>query len=129
MVKVIYNDIIPFSGFKAITILPFVFARTKTRPLDDKTLNHESIHLRQQLEVLVAAAVLMAVLCLTCLSWWWMCAAPIAYYAWYCLEYVIRLFAYGRGTRPTTTSASSRRPSSMRATSTTCRRTAGPSHG
>lgn len=97
MAKVIYNNIIPFSGFKAITIFPFVFARKKFEPLDDKTLNHESIYLSQQLEVMAVAAVLMIALCLTCLSWWWMCAAPFAYYAWYCLEYVIRLFAYGRG--------------------------------
>ena len=97
MAKVIYNDIIPFKGFKAITIWPLVFARQKFNPLDDATLNHEGIHLRQQLEVMVVAAAVMLVMCVTCLSWWWMCVVPFAYYTLYCLEYIVRLFAYGRG--------------------------------
>ena len=97
MKKVIYNDIIPFKGFKAITLWPFVFARKKFNPLDDVTLDHEGIHLRQQVEVLVVAAAVLLILCITCISWWWMCIAPFAYYILYCMEYIIRLCAYGRG--------------------------------
>lgn len=97
MAKVIYNNIIPFKGFKAITVMPFVFARKKFRPLDDVTLNHEGIHLRQQLEVLIVAAAVMAILCLIVLSWWWMFLSLGAYYILYCVEYFIKLCAYGRG--------------------------------
>ena len=58
MAKVIYNDLIPFKGFQAITILPFIFARNSAKPLKDYVVNHETIHLRQQLEVLVASLIL-----------------------------------------------------------------------
>ena len=47
--KVIYNKIIPFKGYKAITIWPFIFARKKLSEID---INHEKIHLAQQLELL-----------------------------------------------------------------------------
>ncbi len=46
----IYNNIIPFKGFKAITIWPFIFARCKMSEID---INHENIHGRQQLELLI----------------------------------------------------------------------------
>lgn len=97
MAKVIYNNIIPFKGFKAITILPWVFARKKFEPLDDVTLNHEGIHIRQQLEVLIVAAAVMTIFCLIVLSWWWMFLSLGAYYILYCTEYFIKLCAYGRG--------------------------------
>ena len=98
MAKVIYNDIIPLKGFQAITILPFIFARKKYKELAEHVVNHESIHLRQQLEVLVVASAVMASAILAFgLSWWWLCIVPFAYYILYCIEYVIRLCAYGRG--------------------------------
>lgn len=40
----------PFKGFKAITLWPFIFARKKLNEVD---LNHENIHGRQQLELLI----------------------------------------------------------------------------
>jgi hypothetical protein len=53
-------------GFaKAIALFPFIFTET----VAEKTLNHERIHLRQQLELLV-----------------------IPFYLWYGIEYVVRLF-------------------------------------
>lgn len=48
--KIIYNNIIPFKGFKAITLWPFIFAR---KELSDIDINHENIHGRQQLELLI----------------------------------------------------------------------------
>lgn len=48
--KIIYNNIIPFKGYKAITIWPFIFAR---KQLNDIDINHEKIHGRQQLELLI----------------------------------------------------------------------------
>lgn len=98
MKKVIYNDIIPFKGFKAITLWPFIFARKKYNPLDNVTVNHESTHLIQQLEVIVTSLLIIAAFVLTLhLSLWWLLLSLASYYAWYCIEYVIRLFAYGRG--------------------------------
>lgn len=98
MAKVIYNSIIPFQGCQAITILPVIFARDSFRPLKENTVRHESIHLRQQLEVLIVSAAVIAILCLTTdISWWWMAAAPLCYFVMYGLEYLVRLFVYGKG--------------------------------
>lgn len=96
MAKVIYNSIIPFSGYQAMTIWPVIFARDSFRPLKEHVVNHEGIHLRQQIEVLMVSAAVIAILFLTAdISWWWMAAAPLCYFVLYGLEYAVRLFAYG----------------------------------
>ena len=48
--KIIYNKIIPFKGYKAITIWPFIFVR---KQLNEISINHEEIHGKQQLELLI----------------------------------------------------------------------------
>lgn len=67
-VKVIINNIIPFKGFAAITILPFIFCR---RALHDMELNHEIIHCEQQCEMLI-----------------------LPFFVWYGVEWMIRLIFY-----------------------------------
>lgn len=47
---IIYNKLIPFKGYKAMCIWPFIFARDKLNVID---INHESIHGKQQLELLI----------------------------------------------------------------------------
>lgn len=47
----IKNKILPIKGYKAISIFPFVFYKGD-KP-NKKTLNHERIHLKQQLELLI----------------------------------------------------------------------------
>ena len=94
MAKVIYNNIIPSSGYQAMTILPFIFARKRFDPLADHTLYHERIHLRQQLEVLVTLFGVMSGLCLTLISWWWMILVPFGYYILYITEYLVRGIMY-----------------------------------
>lgn len=42
--KIIYNNIIPFEGYSAMNICGVIFARKRFEPLDDVTINHESIH-------------------------------------------------------------------------------------
>lgn len=49
---IVKNSVIPFKGYKAISIWPFVFVR-KGCKFDDIDLNHEKIHLVQQLELLI----------------------------------------------------------------------------
>lgn len=91
MAKVIYNNIILFVGFKAITILPFIFARNSAKPLKDYVVNHETIHLRQQLEVLITSLILfLAMILIFGISWWWLLASPLFYYVWYGIEWLIR---------------------------------------
>lgn len=70
--KIIYNYIIPFKGYLAMCVFPFIFVRKDARNLTVKDINHEKIHLRQQTEMLV-----------------------IFFLIWYGLEYVIRWICYG----------------------------------
>lgn len=49
--KIIYNNLIPFKGYKCINLFGVLFARKGTR-IDDITINHESIHTAQQRELL-----------------------------------------------------------------------------
>ena len=69
--KIIKNNFIPFKGYLAINLFGILFCR-KTAVIDVVTINHESIHSRQMLEMLY-----------------------IPYYIWYGLEYLIRLFILG----------------------------------
>ena len=36
--KIIYNNLIPFKGFTAITLFPFIFARKEYEPLRMRTI-------------------------------------------------------------------------------------------
>lgn len=76
--KIVYNKIIPFAGYQAITLWPFIFVRTKN--VTDILLNHENIHGRQQVEVLAVAVVLSVLLWLIGCSWWSLLALPL--YLW-----------------------------------------------
>mgnify|MGYP001820509317 CR=1 FL=1 len=58
-------------GYVGITIFPFVFLKHKYLKTDIDLVNHESIHLRQQLELFI-----------------------IIFYLWYGIEFLIRLIAY-----------------------------------
>ena len=91
---IIYNRLIPFGGFQAMAFWPFIFS--KSRLMSDRRKNHERIHLRQQREVMLVSLIPMLVLCLTCLSWWWMTAVLFVYYLLYGIEYVIRLLVHGK---------------------------------
>jgi hypothetical protein len=45
--RVVYNDIIPFGGFRAMMLFGVIFARKKYRPLSAVVINHEHIHAAQ----------------------------------------------------------------------------------
>ena len=58
-------------GYTGISVFPFVFLKSKDLKLDSVLINHEKIHLRQQLEMLV-----------------------IPFYIFYVLEFIIRFFQF-----------------------------------
>lgn len=68
--KVVYNNIIPFSGFKAINLFGVLFVRNG-KTLSEKDLNHEAIHTAQIKELLY-----------------------VGFYVWYFIEWLIELFHY-----------------------------------
>lgn len=69
--KIIYNNLIPFKGFTSITLFPFIFARKEYEPLGMRTIIHENIHLKQQIELLI-----------------------VFFYLWYGIECLVRLIRY-----------------------------------
>lgn len=68
MILIVSKYLIP-KGFKAFTVLPFVFLKGKELKQDKVLLNHERIHLRQQLELLI-----------------------IPFFIWYGIEFLVRYF-------------------------------------
>ena len=97
----IFNDIIPFNGYKAATIFPFCFVRSKLKDVwntkectIDRT--HEAIHYWQQFEFMLIGGVLAAILFLVCGCGWWSFFALPIYFWWYGVEYVIRRIIYGK---------------------------------
>ena len=73
--KVVYNNLIPFKGYKAINLFGIVFAR-KGAVLTGKDLNHEAIHTSQMKEMLY-----------------------LFFYVWYVVEWIVRLFGSGNAYR------------------------------
>lgn len=69
--KIIYSNILPFRGFRAINLFGIIFARKDFPKLTRQIVNHESIHSRQMLELFV-----------------------LLFYVWYITEWIIRLFQY-----------------------------------
>ena len=70
MFLIVAKYLIP-KGFRGLTIFPFVFIKDKVDKENFVIVNHEKIHLRQQLELLI-----------------------IPFFIWYGLEYIFRLFQF-----------------------------------
>lgn len=70
MIVVVAKYLIP-KGYVGIALWPFVLLASDKDKSNPATLNHERIHLRQQMEMLVAP-----------------------FFIWYVLEYLIRLMQY-----------------------------------
>lgn len=69
--KIVYNNIIPFNGFKCINLFGVLFVR-KGCFMSEEDLNHERIHTAQMKEILY-----------------------VFFYLWYFVEWLIRLFSKG----------------------------------
>ena len=70
--KLVYNNIIPFKGYLAMCVFPFIFVRKDARALKTTDINHETIHGKQQIEML------------------W-----VLFFVWYGIEWFVRWVAYG----------------------------------
>lgn len=96
--KKIYNNIIPFPGYKAMTVWPVIFVLSDARGhfgiVDE---NHESIHGIQQKEMLVVGAVITLILFLIGCGWWSLLALPVFFW-WYIIEWFVRFLMYNTQT-------------------------------
>lgn len=70
---VLVNKYLLGKGFDGVALWPFVIVRHPALAKDAVFLNHEKIHLRQQLELLI-----------------------IPFYLWYSLEFLVRFLQYGK---------------------------------
>ena len=70
MIVVVFKYLIP-KGYRGLTLYPFVIISNEKDSGDATFLNHEKIHIRQQLEMLV-----------------------LPFYIWYVIEYLFRLIQY-----------------------------------
>lgn len=98
--KKVINNIIPFEGFVAITVWPFVFVRrSEEGKYDSVADNHEHIHGKQQQEMLAAGALMGDALMILTGSLWWLLLLP-AFFWWYLIEYALRsMFGTGNAYR------------------------------
>ena len=91
--KVIFNDTIPFSGFIAMTVWPFIFVRNKAASRYNVVANnHEHIHAEQQKEMLLVGIVLAAI-GYVFVGLWALLFVPLFFW-WYGIEYLYRLCQY-----------------------------------
>jgi hypothetical protein len=66
------NKRLPFKGFVAMAVFPFIFVRKENEyQFSTQVHNHEKTHFEQQKELLF-----------------------LLFYVWYILEYIIKLFIY-----------------------------------
>ena len=86
--KIIRNNIIPFTGYKAMNLFGVLFVRGNAR-IDDITLNHEKIHSRQFVELMVLFAVATVLI-----RWWLPLFSPLFFYAWYVIEWLVHLIRF-----------------------------------
>jgi hypothetical protein len=70
MFVIVAKYLIP-KGFRGMTVFPFVFLKYRFDSANKVLVNHEKIHIRQQLELLV-----------------------LPFFVWYLVEYAVRLLQY-----------------------------------
>jgi hypothetical protein len=70
MILIVSKYLIP-KGYRGLTLFPFVFLKCQNDKEDKVLLNHERIHLRQQLELLI-----------------------LPFFIWYGMEFLIRLLIH-----------------------------------
>jgi hypothetical protein len=70
MFVIVSKYLIP-KGFRGITLFPFIVVSEKALREDMTMVNHEKIHIRQQMELLV-----------------------LPFFIWYGIEYLVKLFIY-----------------------------------
>jgi hypothetical protein len=70
MFVIVSRYLVP-KGFGGLTVFPFIVVANKFSAKDEMFVNHEKIHVRQQMEMLV-----------------------ILFFAWYAMEFLIRLLQY-----------------------------------
>ena len=89
--KRVYSNIIPFKGYIALTLYPFVFIRNDKRQKYTPTTNrHELIHAYQQIETTILGAFISLLFYLLGGEWFSLIYLGL-YFEIYLLEWLIKL--------------------------------------
>lgn len=101
---IIKNNLIPFNGFTAMAVFPFIFVRkdwlerlkssyTKTWPsVYSRVLNHEAIHFAQQIEMLLVGCLIALIsIAVFGFTWWFIPIPFILFYVLYGLSWLWHL--------------------------------------
>ena len=75
MIVVVFKYLLP-KGYRGLTLFPFIFLLRKEDKRNKVLINHEKIHIRQQLELLV-----------------------LPFFIWYGIEFLIRLVQFKNWSR------------------------------
>lgn len=91
--KTVFNDTIPFQGYIAMTVWPYIFVRNSAaKRYTVIASNHEHIHGEQQKEMLLVGIVLAAI-GFVFIGLWALLFIPVFFWL-YSLEYLFRLCQY-----------------------------------
>lgn len=91
--KIIRNNIIPVKGFRAINLFGILFVRGNAT-INGVDMNHESIHSRQILEVIVSFYPIWIAICIFSSPWIALIIMPFSFYILYVLEWIVRLIQF-----------------------------------
>lgn len=88
--KTVVNKFLPFKGFVAMTVWPFIFIRKdKELKFIDKVKRHEYIHVYQQIECLLVGAVLAFLMLIIGCGWWSLISLGL-FFELYAVEWIIK---------------------------------------
>lgn len=88
---IIKNNIIPFKGYIAMAIYPFIFVRREYGNVSERTIRHEKIHFKQQKECLIVG---FYILYLIMYLWNLIKYKGDANKAYHCIPYEKEAYAY-----------------------------------
>lgn len=91
--KIVRNKYIPFTGYKAVLLFGILFVKSNAK-IDDVTMNHESVHSRQYVEVGILSLILLLPLVFNGLWWLWLILSVFAFYILYVIEWFVKFIIY-----------------------------------
>jgi hypothetical protein len=96
--KRVYSNVIPFKGYIALTVYPFVFIRNDKKQKYTPTANrHETIHAHQQIETTIFGIILALMLFIIGAGWWSFILIGL-FIELYFLEWIVKLILCGFNT-------------------------------
>ena len=89
-IKTVVNKFLPFKGFVAMTVWPFIFIRKdKELKFVDKVKRHEYIHVYQQIECLLVGVVLAFLMLISGCGGWSLIPLGL-FFELYAVEWIIK---------------------------------------